>query len=267
MADNFKVPKLPGSFQRTTESSIKDSEETTSPNPTIESNGSNAEKPKEEEEETAQTGHVLDKSRDEPVALELSYNEPVWSGRPPSSSFFLSVIKNGVQVDSVGLNTPFVLFGRLPQCDVHLEHPSISRHHAVLQYRPTPSATPIESSSLSADPTGEAGFYLYDLGSTHGSYLNKNKVQPRKYYRVRVGQVMKFGGSTRIFVLDVSPSFRVFLHKSTCTLHCRYSVHVYCDIIFLLILFYNVHAHYIVHYIFLLILSLIFHCSFLPFDV
>ncbi|XP_011403013.2 PREDICTED: kanadaptin-like [Amphimedon queenslandica] len=201
MADNFKVPKLPGFLHRTKESSIKDFEETTSSNLTNESDESNGEKPKEEEE-TAQTIHDADKSRDEPVALELSYNEPVWSGRPPSSSFFLSVIKNGVQVDSVSLNTPFILFGRLPQCGVHLEHPSISRHHAILQYRPTPSSTPIESSSLSADPTGEAGFYLYDLGSTHGSYLNKNKIQSRKYYRVRVGQVMKFGGSTRIFVLD-----------------------------------------------------------------
>ena len=206
MADNFKVPKLPAFLHRKKESSSKSSEEITSSSCTGESNDSNNEKPKEEE--TAETIHDgpaphVDKPRDEPV-LELSYNEPVWSGRPPSSSFLLSVIKNGVQVDSVSLNSSYVLFGRLPQCDVHLEHPSISRHHAILQYRPTPSATPVDSSSLSADPTGDAGFYLYDLGSTHGSYLNKNKLQPRKYYRVRVGQVMKFGGSTRIFVLDVS---------------------------------------------------------------
>ena len=31
----------------------------------------------------------------------------------------------------------------------------------------------------------------------------KNRLQPRCYYRMRIGQSVKFGGSSRIFVLDV----------------------------------------------------------------
>lgn len=102
------------------------------------------------------------------------------------------------------------MFGRLPVCDVSLEHPSISRYHAVLQYRPTDAASMCASndegksgSTLSSSGPNEAGFYVYDLNSTHGSFLNKSKLQPRVYYRVRVGQMVRFGGSSRLFVLEV----------------------------------------------------------------
>ena len=108
----------------------------------------------------------------------------------------------------ITLHQPHQVFGRLPVCDVPLDHPSISRYHAVLQYRPT-DATPAVDSEGERDPllssgTNEAGFYVYDLNSTHRSFLNKNKLQPRVYYRVRVGQMVRFGGSSRLFVLEVS---------------------------------------------------------------
>ena len=100
------------------------------------------------------------------------------------------------------------VFGRLPVCDVPLEHPSISRYHAVLQYRPTSAPTTEDQGEgggpLSFGTPNEAGFYVYDLGSTHGSFLNKSKLQPRVYYKVRVGQMVKFGGSSRLFVLEVN---------------------------------------------------------------
>jgi len=58
------------------------------------------------------------------------------------------------------------------------------------------------------DSSGESpdasGFYVYDLGSTHGTYLNKQKVRPRAYCRLRIGQMVKFGGSSRLFILEVS---------------------------------------------------------------
>ena len=101
------------------------------------------------------------------------------------------------------------VFGRLPVCDVALDHPSISRYHAILQYRPTDATTTTaddeggERNPLPSSGTNEAGFYVYDLNSTHGSFLNKSKLRPRVYYRVRVGQMVRFGGSSRLFVLEV----------------------------------------------------------------
>ena len=64
------------------------------------------------------------------------------------------------------------------------------------------------SEDQSSDTASEdaAGFYVYDLGSTHGTYLNKQKVRPRAYCRLRIGQMVKFGGSTRLFILEVSTS-------------------------------------------------------------
>ena len=61
---------------------------------------------------------------------------------------------------------PFVSF--------QLEHPSLSRNHAVLQFK----------SQDSADKP--SGFYLYDLESTHGTFHNKNRCFPKTYYRLIV---------------------------------------------------------------------------------
>ena len=59
------------------------------------------------------------------------------------------------------------------------------------------------------------GFYVYDLGSTHGTYLNKQKVRPRAYCRLRVGQMMKFEGSARMFILEVH-RYILYIHMSAC---------------------------------------------------
>lgn len=150
-----------------------------------------------------------------PALPPLSYNEPRWSSKPPES-YFLTVIKNGTVVCEVPISKkPYHVFGRLPSCDIQLEHPSISRYHAVLQYRPqdrgseesndNTSSGHVTISSVSVNPT-EEGFYVYDLGSTHGTFINKTKIQTRCYYRLRLGQMVKFGGSSRLFLLETGSS-------------------------------------------------------------
>lgn len=144
----------------------------------------------------------------EVVMPTLPYSEPRWSS-PPTEPYSLTVIKNGTVVQEVDISRKaFHVFGRLPVCDVSLEHPSISRYHAILQCRPqdadgVDAATGGNHTLFSTNPT-EAGLYVYDLGSTHGTFLNKNKIQPRCYYRLRVGQMVRFGGSSRMFVLEVN---------------------------------------------------------------
>ena len=135
------------------------------------------------------------------------------------------------------------VFGRLPVCDVPMDHPSISRYHAVLQCRPidATAADPNlaadnheeEGNPLSLSSTNEAGFYIYDLNSTHGSFLNKNKLQPRVYYRVRVGQMVRFGGSSRFFVLEVrlllyTHVHIVYMHDSLLIYYIGMCIHVCC---------------------------------------
>ncbi|XP_014805961.1 PREDICTED: kanadaptin [Calidris pugnax] len=125
------------------------------------------------------------------------YEEPPWGSRPPAGAGYgLEVLKGGVALGSVRLEGgSWFLVGRLPGCALSLEHPSVSRHHAVLQYRGA-------GGSPDGPAADAAGFYVYDLGSTHGTFLNKARVPPRTYCRVRVGHGLRFGGSSRLFLLQ-----------------------------------------------------------------
>lgn len=66
------------------------------------------------------------------------------------------------------------MFGRLEHCDIPMLHPTVSRYHAVLQYRSV------------GDEQNEPGFYIYDLGSSLGTFLNKQKLKSKIFVRVKV---------------------------------------------------------------------------------
>uniref|UniRef100_A0A3P8U6D1 Solute carrier family 4 member 1 adaptor protein n=1 Tax=Amphiprion percula TaxID=161767 RepID=A0A3P8U6D1_AMPPE len=108
----------------------------------------------------------------------LPYTEPHWGGSASDVPYALEILKNGAIVDTLPLtHRSYFVVGRLPVCDVSLEHPSISRYHAVIQYR---------GQAGDGECVGEEmGFYIHDLGSTHGTV---------------------FGGSTRVFILQ-GPEF------------------------------------------------------------
>ncbi|KAH9491418.1 Kanadaptin [Bulinus truncatus] len=119
-----------------------------------------------------------------------SYQEPEWSGISETNYTF-DVLKNGSIIDTISLsNKPFYIFGRLPSCDITLEHPSLSRYHAVLQY------------AAKTASSFEKGWYIYDLDSTHGTWVNKKKISPKVYHRLKVGYIVKFGGSSRLHILQ-----------------------------------------------------------------
>ena len=123
--------------------------------------------------------------------IPIPYKEPEWGG-PCEQMYTFEILKKGVIIGDVDLTTKsFHVFGRLPSCDVTMEHPSLSRYHAVVQHCAT------------ANEKHEVGWYLYDLDSTHGTWVNKVQLKPNTFYRLRVGHVLKFGGSTRLYVLQV----------------------------------------------------------------
>lgn len=76
------------------------------------------------------------------------------------------------------------MFGRVDLCDFVLEHPTISRFHAVLQFK----------------RSGEA--FLYDLGSTHGTFINKSQVKKKVYVELQVGAIIRFGQSSRLYIFQ-----------------------------------------------------------------
>ncbi|XP_034283895.1 kanadaptin [Pantherophis guttatus] len=132
------------------------------------------------------------------------YQEPPWGGCPSeedSSGYSLETVKGGAVLDRVSLaGRSRLLVGRAPGCDLSLAHPCVSRHHAVIQCRPPRGSAEREEPLASESP--EPGLYVYDLDSAHGTFLNKARVPPRTYCRVRVGHVLRFGGSSRLFILQ-----------------------------------------------------------------
>ncbi|ORX87433.1 hypothetical protein K493DRAFT_359887 [Basidiobolus meristosporus CBS 931.73] len=120
-----------------------------------------------------------------PTIPPLNYQKPDWSGLP-TRSYHFDVIKGGLLIETFEVTTEkeFIVVGRLPFCDVSLEHPSVSRYHAIIQFQ----------------NNGE--IFLYDLKSAQGTRVNKQSLPPRKYHRIRVGDQIRFGQSTRLFVLQ-----------------------------------------------------------------
>lgn len=57
------------------------------------------------------------------------------------------------------------------------------------------------ASACACSPTGQA--YIVDCGSTHGTYLNKRRLKPHALAPFKVGDMVKLGESSRIYVLQV----------------------------------------------------------------
>lgn len=128
--------------------------------------------------------------------IPLPYREPSWGGKP-TMNFKIEVLKSGVIVEVVSLiDHSYYVVGRLPTCHVPLAHPTISRYHAVLQYK---------AKEPGKDEDDQEGFYLYDLDSTHGTYWNGKRIKPRVYVRLRAGHLFGFGYSQRKYFLQGPP--------------------------------------------------------------
>ena len=70
--------------------------------------------------------------------------------------------------------------------DLVIEHPSVSKQHAVLQYR---------------NRGGRVVPYLLDVGSTNGTFLNGERIDSARFYELRAKDVLAFGASGRDYVL------------------------------------------------------------------
>ena len=120
----------------------------------------------------------------------LQYDVPDSSSISPHQ-YALEVLRNGTIVDNIDLcQRAYTVFGRAPDSDVILENPTISRYHAIIQYK---------SEFEHGQP---AGLYLYDCGSTHGTFINKKRIESKVYVRIKIGHLIKFGQSTRLYIVQ-----------------------------------------------------------------
>lgn len=79
--------------------------------------------------------------------------------------------------------------------DIPIDHPSCSSQHAVMQYRVIPYERADGSKGRKIRP------YIIDLDSSNGTFLNNKRIESRKYYEIFDKDVLKFGFSSRDYVV------------------------------------------------------------------
>ena len=84
--------------------------------------------------------------------------------------------------------------------DYLLEHPSVSKQHAVIQFRHSSTTNEF------GDKTNKVKPYLIDLESANGTKLNGKKVSQSRFVELVDGDVVAFGDSEREYVLMLPPA-------------------------------------------------------------
>jgi FHA domain len=134
---------------------------------------------------------------------KVPYEPPQWA-QAGSGLFCFEVLRGGLHIETVRMRSEdpsamFVSVGRA-DCDIVCAHASLSRYHAVLQFG-SPQNDP--NLILAAKPTGEpVVMYIFDLGSTHGTRINKRVIPVKKFVATYEGDHVAFGESSRIYVVS-----------------------------------------------------------------
>lgn len=132
--------------------------------------------------------------------IVMKYHEPAEARKPPAKDLWrIYVFKNGDIVDTIQLAEQSCwLFGReIAVADIPIEHPSCSKQHAVIQFRY------IERRNEFGDKIGKVKPYILDLESSHGTFVNDERIPEAKYVEVRDKDIVKFGNSRREYVIQL----------------------------------------------------------------
>ncbi|XP_047146358.1 uncharacterized protein LOC100207419 isoform X1 [Hydra vulgaris] len=126
----------------------------------------------------------------------IKYNEPP-EARKPKTRWRLYPFKGDVALEMLQLHRQSAfMFGRDRKiADIPVDHPSCSKQQAILQFRLMEYKRDDGSIGKRVRP------YVLDLESTNGTFLNNKKIEPRRYYEMFEKDVLKFGFSSRDYVL------------------------------------------------------------------
>ena len=121
-----------------------------------------------------------------------SYTPPPWAASKPASTFALEVIRDGCVIETLDVSSRghYILGRQAETADYVVGHPSVSRQHCVIQH----------------SQTGEV--FLRDLDSTHGTYINNQRIPPSSFVALRIGAAVRLGQSNRQLILmgDADPA-------------------------------------------------------------
>ncbi|XP_050428472.1 smad nuclear interacting protein 1 isoform X2 [Adelges cooleyi] len=125
----------------------------------------------------------------------IKYSEPA-EARKPKRRWRLYPFKGEKQLPVLHIHrqSGYLLGRDRKVADIPIDHPSCSKQHAALQYR-----------LVSAKKDGRhircIRPYIIDLESANGTYVNNNRIDPKKYVELMEKDVIKFGFSSREYVI------------------------------------------------------------------
>lgn len=128
----------------------------------------------------------------------LKYHEPPEARKPPAKEQWrMYVFKKNDLLDTIQLYTRSAwLCGRDQKVtDLFLEHPSISKQHAVIQFRHKTTTNEFGDKLSKVKP------YIIDLESANGTKLDGKKIETSKYMELLDQDVVSFGDSEREYVM------------------------------------------------------------------
>lgn len=134
--------------------------------------------------------------------IVLKYHEPPEACKPPDKDDWkLFVFKGSDIIETIDLSARSCwLIGReLAVVDLAAEHPSISKQHAVIQFKAS------EKMNGFGDKIRKVKPYLIDLDSANGTTMNKDPVDKSRYVELMDKDMIQFGHSTREYVLMLAP--------------------------------------------------------------
>lgn len=121
--------------------------------------------------------------------VKNGFQIPKWASKPPAG-LHLDVMKEGKMVQKLMIDEKkCYFFGRNKDtCEFVIDHASCSRVHAVLLWHKDLNRS-----------------FLVDLNSTHGTFIGKLRLEPNKPQQVFVDSELKFGASTRSYIIREKP--------------------------------------------------------------
>lgn len=168
---------------------------TTTSNTTGENNG-DKKPPVEKEKENFGLSGKLTEYTNTYNGVVIIYNEPP-EARKPKTKWRFYPFKGDKALTMLQLHrqSAFLLGRDRVVADIPVDHPSCSKQHAVLQFRLVPYEKANGEMGKKVKP------YVIDLDSRNGTHVNNNRIDARKYVELKERDVVKFGFSSRDYVL------------------------------------------------------------------
>ena len=154
------------------------------------------EPPKEKEKPNFELSGKLTEETNTYRGVVIKYSEPP-EARKPKKRWRFYPFKGDETLPVLHLHrqSAFLLGRDRKVADIPVDHPSCSKQHAALQFRLVPYNRPDGTKGRRVRP------YIIDLGSSNGTYVNNQRIDSERYVELMEKDVVKFGFSTREYVL------------------------------------------------------------------